>query len=58
MLQTGTFWLALLVLCAMLCIKDVAVAAAYREFAQDRRLVLQEVGPLLRTCYYMLYCAL
>jgi hypothetical protein len=43
MLQTPTFWVALLVLVAMICVKDLAVSAAGRAFSTDPRLWLQEV---------------
>lgn len=44
MLQTGTFWLALLVLCGMVVVKDLALSAAQRAFSTDPRLWLQEVS--------------
>lgn len=42
-LQTAVFWLALVVICAMLIVKDLAISAGYRAFSTDPRLWLQEV---------------
>lgn len=43
MLQTGTFWLSLLVLVAMITLKDLLLVTLERAFSTDSRLVLQEV---------------
>ena len=46
LLKTGTFWLALLLLCTLLCMKDMAIAAVHRQYTTDPRLLLQEVSVL------------
>jgi hypothetical protein len=52
MLQTPTFWVALLVLVTMICVKDLAVSAAGRAFSTDPRLWLQEVRDDLPACLF------
>lgn len=43
LLQTGTFWLCLLVLVTMVSIKDLFIVGMQRAFTTDPRLILQEV---------------
>lgn len=44
MLQTGVFWLALLVLVVMISLKDIFLVTMERAFSTDPRLILQEVS--------------
>ena len=44
LLQTGTFWLCLLVLVTMVSIKDMFIVGMQRAFTTDPRLILQEVS--------------
>uniref|UniRef100_A0A7S3HLE4 Phospholipid-transporting ATPase n=2 Tax=Spumella elongata TaxID=89044 RepID=A0A7S3HLE4_9STRA len=43
LLQTGTFWLALLLLVVMISIKDLFITALIRDTTKDPRLILQEL---------------